>query len=98
MFDFNYIISDGQTLTRPFSYFFGCKKGFENMLLDIFWYARSAICDSNFYPPMLVPAADDDFPLLLAVFWDGFSNGLSGIDDNVEQNLVYFSRQTVNVG
>ena len=86
-------VCNGQALPGSLADFFGSEKGIEDSGLHVFRNSRARILDSDLDALLAIPRLHFDFSFSAAAFCDDVANGVRGIDDQVENDLVEFAGQ-----
>ena len=90
------VVGDGQALTRAHPHFLGREKWLENLCLNSFGNASPIILDRYHYKIIVLFRANRNDPFL--AIWLDTSDGVGGIHDEVQDNLVDFAYVARNGG
>src|SRR5262245_59393887 len=86
-------VDDGQALARAFAYGFGGEERFKNARAVRFRNARARVAHADFGVITLPPGAHGDLAFAARILFDDVADGVGGIDDQIEDDLVEFAEE-----
>ena len=99
MFFYDDVVRNRQALSRAFADFFGSEEWIEDATTGLRWNACTCVADSDFRPFIGdVGRRDRNFPFAVCTIADDISDGMGGIDGQIQDDLIEFPQQTGNEG
>src|SRR5271165_384027 len=91
-------VGDGQSLAGALAHLFRCEKRIENAAAGLFRDAGAGVLDSDFGEVGEIPGANRDLAFPFAAISHHVGDGMGGIDQKIQDDLVELPREARNRG
>src|SRR5947207_935735 len=88
------VVANRQPLSGPFTDLFCSEEWIEYSRFNLAGYSGACIANADFGHSTILPGGDPDLPFMAAPVRT--DDCLSGIDDEIQEDLIHFARHTMH--